>query len=148
MRNFTQCTLAVAAAGAALGTASSLWAVGSCMVVFTAVTFHCALLLDRTCFARMRAKEGWSASVFHAGNLLLHVAPLTLVVLAPPRSLSPWHVGGASLAYAMWAGVRSGGTFCLDHVYVPMRPRAWVVIPCMGVMGEACLLMACNYRPT
>ena len=132
--DFTTIALVTTALGLALGMQSHTWAVATCLLWGTAVSFCCAPLLDATVYPRMRARRGWSWSFFHAGNVALHIAPLALTVAHPPTHATPAHGLAAAAVHAAWGRCVGGSHLCLDDVYVPMH--TWTPLWCTAWGSE------------
>ena len=138
--SFTAVCVVVAALGVRSGAGSVLSKVGLCLSIFMNVTFHGAYLVDQTAFARMRAKNGWSPLVFHAGNALFHWAPLAYYVahdVAGPVEYE--HAAMATVLYLAWAAyARDRGTaFRFEDTYVPMPAGAYERCGALGVCAMA-----------
>lgn len=118
---FTHITLALALWGLWRGVDSHAWAVAVCLLWGSLLSFTAAPLVDPTVYARMRRKNGWSTLVFHAGNLVLHVAPLGVTFSWPPTDMTLAHGVVAVLTHAAWGVWAGGATLCLDDVYVPLH---------------------------
>lgn len=119
-----------------------VWKVGLCEAIFVWTAFHTAYVLDRTCFSRMRRKHGWSMLTFHAGDAVLHHAPL-VVALGSGAHPTSTHVLAALGAFWAWCGVATGGSLVLDRAYVVMPRAAWYL--CEGV-GGLCMFAYVSIR--
>lgn len=131
---FTIIALVTTALGLALGLQSHTWAVAACLLWGVAASFCCAPLLDATVYPRMRARRGWSWSLFHAGNVALHIAPLALTVAHPPTRATPVHGLAAAAVHTAWGRCVGGSHLCLDDVYVSMY--TWMPLWCAAWASE------------
>lgn len=153
MVRFTVVALAMTTAGWILGPDSHVWAVATCLLVGTALSFSVVPLLDASAYGRMAERNGWTMWEFHVGNAVLHYLPLAAVwyVSWPAQSddvydnakrgqgsgEGRWQHGVAAAAvHFVWAMWHSRGTMCLDAMYVPLEPRHWAVLWAVALGSE------------
>lgn len=130
---FTQIALMAFGLGCIAGHASHIWAVSSCLLWGTAAAFHVAPLLDNTVYHRMREKCNWSMAEFHAGNLLLHVFPLGIVLWYPATGMRWIHGLSACLIHIAWTVSANAH---VDQIYVPLPAHHWRILFAIGWMVE------------
>ena len=114
----------------------AIWHVASYTTAFVCVSFHAVRLCDATCYARMRAKNRWSARVFHVGNVVLHLVPLLVVLASPPPRTRPT-VGHLVLSLALFVAWCANAR--LDEVYVPLSPSTWAAGVTAGLAAQLAL---------
>lgn len=96
--------------------------------LFVNVSFHSCVLMDPTCFARMRTKERWCLTTFHVGNLVLHLLPSVYFW----SSYGVYVASQATATFVAWALWTSKGTFCYDANYVQMPRKVWWTAQALG----------------
>lgn len=111
-----------------LASDADVLAVAGCLFRGVAASFFVAPLLDRTAYARLARKLGVSMALFHVGNVALHGVPLAWTRWIDPVPESLTHRRVAVATFFAWAAYHTEGTFCLDDVYVPLRPWQWAVL--------------------
>ena len=97
------------------------------------VSFHSALLFDRTCFHRMAQRRGMSMRAFHVANVVVHILPCVVCVHMMPLW---WHGLLASSLHVSWGLLQSRGTMRLDETYVAMRKRVWYWLWVVAIVTE------------
>jgi hypothetical protein len=138
---FTRVVLGACAASYARGAGSRLWAITTCLVWGTLLSFAAARVLDRTAYARIAARNGWSMRVFHAGNVVVHVLPACATLAWPPTaSRCPTDGVLAVFVHATWLASVAGFAG-LDELYVPLSPRVWRALFAVAFLAE--LLAPC-----
>ena len=100
--------------------------VGSCLVMGVGVSFFSAFVLDVTAFDRIAKKQGLHSimSLWHVGNVVLHGLPIVICHLFE-SDIQLVHGAIAGLIHVGWIFLQSGGTMCLDEMYVHMKPCHW-----------------------
>ena len=124
--SFTRFTLLLTALGFCQGPSSFAWATSTCLLAGVAISFSSVPMFDSTAYERMRIKYDWSMTVFHAGHILLHILPFCYTLYNPPLSLDMSHGISAVAIHATWGWFFSSGSFCMDKIYVPMKPKSWL----------------------
>ena len=112
-----------------------LYAVVTCLCWGILFSFHASLLFDRSSFGRIAASMDMSMSAFHVFNLLMHVLPC-LVTLVAPVELRRDHGVIAATVHLAWGLLCSRGTMRLDHLYVPMRKQDWYALWLVSTVAE------------
>lgn len=115
---------------------TDFYAIVTCTTWGICISFHAALVCDPTCFRRIAASMNLGMGAFYTADFGMHILPCIITVCFPVRYMLWWHGGVAVLAHLSWGMVRSGGTMCLDELYVPMSKRAWYVMWTVAVLSE------------
>lgn len=130
---FTRLTLILASVAVASSNAD-MRNVALCAAVGTLSGFHAAGLLDRSAYARMRARKGWSVAYFYVGHVALHVAPIAGLMPGSERPVTAWHGCAAALLHMTWSLITD-----LDATYVPMSRAAWRASMSCAFAAELCV---------
>lgn len=119
------------------------WGTACLVQIFVLTSFTCALACDPTCYARIRAKRGWSEWLFYFGNMALHVWPCAYACfLHPPAALSARDLAEAQLLFwGWWLSVYALHRTSLDEIYVPLPQGSWTVCIAAGAVAQAACLM-------
>ena len=96
--------------------------VASLLLLHTWVTFHMAPLYDSSCYERLRRKTGWTKTVFHAGDLLLHTIPLA-ISFATTNDYQVYDIFYSITVYTSWCAYQ--GTINHETNYVIMPVEFW-----------------------
>lgn len=102
----------------------------SCLSTGILLSFHSSLYFDRTSFQRIACKYKLQSNhyLFHLANFVTHILPFLILHKMNINSslhTKPIHGKVAFMIHLLWSYIASKGTFCLDHVYVPMSEVAW-----------------------
>ena len=113
-----------------------LWGVACAAQLFVNVSFHLAILLDASCFRRMRSKHRWPLWMFHLGNVTLHWFPAAIAWRNAPV-VHPFHVTCAYGLFLAWLGAHAEQAPICDRIYVSLRPRHWHLCTHAGFAAAA-----------
>lgn len=102
----------------------------SCLSTGILLSFHSSLYFDKTSFQRIACKHKLQSNqrLFHLANFATHILPFLILHKMNKNSslhTKPIHGKVAFLIHFLWSYIATRGTFCLDHVYVPMSQVAW-----------------------
>ena len=113
-----------------------------CTWVLVNSSFQCAVALDRSVYARMRAHRRWTIAEFYAGHAALHLVPLCAALAWWAPLVTVWHLAASSALHIAWVGcVSPRGRFAdLSRVYVPMERAQWTICIAVGVLSQLSLL--------
>ena len=112
-----------------------------CSTMGVNISFHVAILMDRTAFVRFAKDLGVSNVVFRIVDVVIHLgSPLVAhrVLEENGMELLWYHGLIASLFNISW-GWRMCGDWKLDKVYIEMRPECWFVMWVVVILVEIAL---------
>lgn len=108
------------------------------LAVFVFVSFHTGIVADPTVVGRMCRSRGWSRTIFHVGNFVLHILPFLDATSSTDCAVRGRDMVTTISIFAMWASYQAH-PFRYDEAYVPLEPWVWCTAIVAGVAGAVLL---------
>lgn len=104
------------------------------LAVFVFVSFHTSIVADPTVVGRMCSARGWSRTIFHAGNFVLHILPFLDATTSMDCAVCGRDMAATIFIFALWASCQTH-PLRYDEAYVPLESWIWRVSLVSGGAG-------------